>query len=280
MNFSLSYRPDTFARRISIALGCFLLNAPLTSRAAVEAPQAAPPQTPVAAAVTDARLQKPLTITARRQSIIELLSEVEKQSGVVIVINETAALDGKLVTLRVKNLPVSAFLESLGKLYGVEARRDDQGRYQLQRAAGSAFERLLPQLGSASANSTEAAMKAPIDWATGILNAVDGGALRSKAGVALSDLPDEIQTQLRERIGADTLFFAADRMRLLSRESLTNGVLQARTQKVLHSDPRSTQRWIEKSYPDILEVQLLNEEKQPVLEFQLAAAESKAETQR
>jgi len=245
---------------------------------AVMLPPASAQQTPApapAVPAVPAALQDPVSLTARRQPLGELLREVQRQTGVEVQA-DAPGLEAKLVTLRVKNMPLASLLAALGKLYGTEARKDDKGRYKLQPSSRTAFERLLPQLGSAQANYDEAQMKNPVDWAAEVFGNVNPAALRSKEGVALTDLPEDLQAQLREKIEASNLFFAASLLRLQTPEGVSEGVLKAHTYKIITSDPQGLQRQIEKVSPEVLSVQILDEQSTPLIDFQLSQAKPEA----
>ncbi len=169
----------------------------------------------------DKALTSAISLQFKEASFSELLSEMQKQSGVGFELSPALG-DTRRVTVRTAALPVRDVMDALSELYGVGWAKTPIGAYQMQSKLSPARVRAL-QIGNSAwfdywhsyavRKAAPARLKVhdPIDWPSVLRNAgIDESSLRAPNGVAVAELPTELQTLIRAAVEQGT---AMDLMR-------------------------------------------------------------------
>lgn len=198
--------------------------APLAPREP-EAPTTAPAQTPAQQAAEQAALQAPalpidkdaalsikVSLEAKQQSLRDLLNSLQKQSGVKLQLAPGAGTALK-VTARVSQLPLSALMGALGRLFEADWQPNGEKTYLFQPRQLSEMQKQMSRLGEFqwyrfrynNLRSPENRMQRGNALAQQIREEVGAAALRR--GVAFTalntDTQEAIQGYFQEILGRD-----------------------------------------------------------------------------
>ena len=169
----------------------------------------------------DAELARPISLEVKAATPSELLAAMQQQSGVKFETSPDLRSTFR-VTARAAALPLREVMNALTELYGVGWAKAPEGAYRMQRKLSPARAGAL-QVGdsawfsywhsSAVENVVPArlTLSQPIDWQSELLRAnVDTAALQAPDGIAVSSLPTELQTLVRQSVEQ---YHAVDLMR-------------------------------------------------------------------
>lgn len=152
----------------------------------------------------DASLAVQVTLTAKAQPLEEVLATLQEQSGIRLKADPAAIKVRRLVTARVKDMPLATFLGSLTRMYGVQWVKDDDRSYIMRSGEMDALRRSMLATGEPywyryryrlSYNYIlEKQRRAEI--AQYIYKQLGTGALTTPEGVAFTSLPEEWKPEL------------------------------------------------------------------------------------
>ena len=169
------------------------------------------PALPEANLSADTALARPISLEVNDATLSELLVEMQKQGGVSFE-SSPNLLSASRVTARAAALPLNEVMNALTELYGVGWAKAPDGAYRMQSKLSPARVGAL-QVGDSSwfsywhsssvKNGAPArlTLSQPIDWQSQLLNAdVDVAELQTPEGVAVSSLPAELQSLIRQAV--------------------------------------------------------------------------------
>jgi hypothetical protein len=144
----------------------------------------------------------------KRRPLSEALAALGEKGGVAISLSPEMRAEGALLTMGVAEMPVHEVMTALTRLYGLDWTKNAGGAYRGARTTRTALEAQLLQgrkLSSALLRGETAARHAREAQEAGeFLNkvtlALGQEALKRPEGVALSDLPQDLQSGLRLRV--------------------------------------------------------------------------------
>ncbi len=191
---------------------------------------------------TEKALAVPVSLDARRRPVKDLLSDVQKQSGVSLTMSAGLIPEKALVTAHLKEMPLSSFMAALSRLYSVRWSKTESG-YAMNPSDRSEVEQKITEMGDwfrflswqslidAAHFSKHLTRKPLAPWADGefeqgpenaplaeeIWPYVSGGDLRK--GVPFSTLPEELQQKVRA--------FIEDEVGDELTRNFTNGTLES-----------------------------------------------------
>lgn len=148
-----------------------------------------------------AALQAKVSLEARQMPLSELLDELKKQSGVAFAAADEFPAAKTLLTLRLNQTPLASLMGSLSRLYGVRwneengvwmLRASDKDSLQLDIARSvGADGYMMPEKENRRAQEQA-------DLVAEIYDSVDPELWNAPTGVALGELPAELQQRLRQ----------------------------------------------------------------------------------
>ena len=163
------------------------------------------------ALANDASLASLVTLQVKAATLDELLSAMKEQSGIAFQISPNIDATQR-VTAYASALPLHQVMDALSNLYGVSWTKTPDGSYLMQTALSPARIGVL-QVGDTAwfqywrsdgvrnAAPPRLTLDQPVDWQNELLKAgINEAALRTPDGVALSSLPKELQTLIRQAI--------------------------------------------------------------------------------
>ena len=183
----------------------------LCSPLLAQQPAALPNQTTIAAtAPTDTLEQDPalgvkVSFTAKAQSLESVLGSLQKISTITLTAARDTQASRLLVTARVKELPLATVLGSFSRLYGVRWVKVGATAYEMRNGDVDALHRQLLQVGDPYwyrswhrlSFNAELQRKQSADLSRAIYDS-NPQALLSKTGLSFSNLPDELQEEVRK----------------------------------------------------------------------------------
>ena len=160
---------------------------------------------------TDVALAVPVSLQIKEANVKEVLSEMQKQSGVTFEVSPT--FDSRQrVTARTFSYPLQQTMKALSEVYGVGWTKTGAGTYRMQSALSPTHTAML-QVGDTlwysywrspivrDAVPADMILDEPIDWQREFVQAgFDASQLQAPEGVAIADLPLELQTIIRQSI--------------------------------------------------------------------------------
>lgn len=161
--------------------------------------------------VEDANLSRPISLEVKEVSLSDLLSQMQKQGGVALEISPGLGSEQR-VTARASALPLHQVMSALSEVYGVSWAKTPTGAYLMQRQLSPARLGAL-QVGDPSwfsywrpkqiwsGKPARMSVNQPIDWPSEFVKAnLDEARLQTPTGIAVSDLPDELQSLIRRAL--------------------------------------------------------------------------------
>lgn len=155
-----------------------------------------------------AELKQPVTLTAERRPLTEVLAEVHKQTDVQLVVSGDAKAAEPLLTARVRAMPLSQWMQALQRLYGFQWQAGAHGAWnatlpdyqslssQLQRVGEPYYYRFRER--NATANDQRKIILNELMQQ--MTNAVDKDVLFSEQGIAWATLDRKFQDAIRDNV--------------------------------------------------------------------------------
>ena len=161
------------------------------------------PQNPVPELQQVAALQATVSLEAKQMPLTDLLTALQKQSGVVFQSGADFPSAKTRVTLRLKDMTLASLMGTLSRIYGVRwveekggwtMRASDQSTLtiQLMRSIGIDGRFTMEKMKIAEQQRAELVEE--------IYGSVDEAAWRSPEGVPFASLPEEVQQHIRDAV--------------------------------------------------------------------------------
>lgn len=152
----------------------------------------------------DPALAVKVSLEAKRLLLRELLVELQRQSGVTLAASEQSPAATARVTMRVKDMPLSTFMNALSRLYGVEWTKNAGGEYVMRSEARGEMLAKVLRVSARAMHTTpqegEEQRRQKTALADEIVRPLDVNALKSPAGVPIAALPEALRQKLRRHI--------------------------------------------------------------------------------
>ncbi len=144
----------------------------------------------------DLALQTKVSFESKRQPLVDLLAELQKQTGVGLMPAPGTESSKSQITARVQDLPLVAVMDSLSRLYGVSWKKEGNN-YLMSDSTLSALQLELSLLGDLNQLRPPPKLTDGQDLAFEVLKHTTVAALATQEGVALSTMPEELQLRIR-----------------------------------------------------------------------------------
>lgn len=195
-----------FAKALRLSFGAAVSGLTLMCHVAVS--KAAPISPQPVDLKGETTLTVKVSFEAVRRPLSDLLLDLSQQSGVKLTASAGSLATARVVTARVREMPLSDVLSAFSRLYGVTWTKAGDRQYAMNASGRSELDLRVSQLGNLAwfrhwrehnRNSAPKHLKIamPVDWPAEILPHVDIKALRASTGVPISSLPEKIQQGLR-----------------------------------------------------------------------------------
>lgn len=156
----------------------------------------------------EAALGVKVSFEARRRLLRDLLSDLQKRSGVMLRAGHGSPAASVRVTARVKEMPLANLMNALSRLYGVVWTKDADNVYTMRASDRPELQVKMLQLGDPywfryrerTPTGHREREQRRNGLADEIMKHVDAGALSSLEGVPVSTLPVELQIKLRRYV--------------------------------------------------------------------------------
>lgn len=197
---------------------------------APRSPLTATPQSTAADLDHDPALQVKISFQAKRLPLSDVIAELQKQTGITL----TAAPDSPAATVRVlavvKDMPLGAAMGAFTRLYGVTWTKQADNFYLMGKSQLTEPDQKLLSFANMGHREVYRWGQDPDRaWEAGVrelMENADREALRSKAGMAVADLPADLQTRLRQYVAERNAYFLLRSYRKATNTKLEDAVLQ------------------------------------------------------
>lgn len=181
-------------------------------------------------------LKSNVSFEVKQRPLRDLLADLQQQSGIQLNLAPDPKLEAALVTARVKELPLSTVMESLGQLYGTSWTKDSDNKYQMASNL-SPIDASIASLGDlrwfrywrAPARNQAAPkdlnLEELADWTDEIFNDIPRAALLAKGEVPLTVLSPDLRLRLRHQMEDQVAIKLLRTLKGISTQQLKQGSL-------------------------------------------------------
>lgn len=152
----------------------------------------------------EAALATHVSFEVKRLPLSELLSQLQKQSGVTLASDKGFMAEKVLVTARIREMPLWNVMNVLSRMYGVVWQKESENSYTLSAGSRPAAQLQLLQTGdmehALSVQEAQNQEQESAALADEVVAYATPYVLRSAEGMPFASFPEELRNRIRQRL--------------------------------------------------------------------------------